>query len=88
MPTLGPSLAASDAERQSAVGRGVGDAGDRQRRRTRASRAELSSHPGVVVEIGAGRRRFLAMWGVMISLGFLLAVVFDLVAVLGLRLCE
>jgi hypothetical protein len=46
----------------------------------RQSRHETNAAYGPLIEIGEGRTRFLSLWGVMIGLGFVLAVGFDLVA--------
>jgi hypothetical protein len=42
----------------------------------RASRDELASG-SALIEIGEGRTRFLALWGLMIAVGFVVATVFD-----------
>lgn len=47
----------------------------------RRSRDEFAASSGPLIEIGEGRTRFLSLWGLMISVGFLIALVFDLVAV-------
>lgn len=46
----------------------------------RLSREEFAATSGPLIEIGEGRTRFLALWGLMTSIGFLVAVGFDLVA--------
>jgi hypothetical protein len=53
----------------------------------RSTRGELSGGSADLVDIGEGRTRFLAFWGMMTGSGFLLAIVFNLVGVLGLQLC-
>jgi hypothetical protein len=45
----------------------------------RQSREEFAASSGPLIEIGEGRTRFLALWGLMTSLGFLGALGFDLV---------
>jgi hypothetical protein len=40
-----------------------------------------------LVEIGEGRTRFLALWGMLISLAFLVTIVFDLVGLFVVPLC-
>lgn len=44
----------------------------------RASRDELASGRAPLIEIGEGRTRFLALWGLMVGVGFVVATVFDL----------
>jgi hypothetical protein len=46
----------------------------------RLSREEFAATSGPLIEIGEGRTRFLALWGLMTSIGFLIALGFDLVA--------
>jgi hypothetical protein len=46
----------------------------------RSERQELSRNAGEVVDIGEGRTRFLSLWGMLTSVGFLIAIVFDVVA--------
>ena len=53
----------------------------------RATRRELAGRASDLLEIGEGRTRFLALWGLLTGVGFLLAVVFDGVALLVLPLC-
>lgn len=52
-----------------------------------ATRNEHPGHAGHVLEAGIGRSRFLALLGIMTSLGFLAAIVFDLVVLLVVPLC-
>jgi hypothetical protein len=40
-----------------------------------------------LIAIGEGRARFLAMWGILTSAGFFLAVVLDLIALFVVPLC-
>lgn len=54
----------------------------------RATRRELAGRARDLVEIGEGRTRFLALWGLLTGVGFLLAVVFDGVALWVLPLCQ
>lgn len=49
-------------------------------RNWRRTREELATPRGPLIEIGEGRTRFLALWSLIIGIGFLVAVVFDLVA--------
>ncbi len=46
----------------------------------RQSRHETNVAHGPLIEIGEGRTRFLSLWALMIGLGFVVAVGFDLVA--------
>ena len=52
-----------------------------------STRRELSGHAGDLIEIGEGRTRFLSVWGMLISVGFLIAIASDLVALWVLPLC-
>jgi hypothetical protein len=54
----------------------------------RASRREVSGHAGELIEVGEGRTRFLALWGMITGGGFLIVIAFDLVGLLVLPLCE
>jgi hypothetical protein len=45
----------------------------------RATRHELASANGPLIEIGEGRTSFLSLWGRLIGIGFGVAVLFDLV---------
>jgi hypothetical protein len=47
----------------------------------RSERQELAGNAGGVLDIGEGRTRFLSIWGMLTSVGFLTAIAFD---VLGL----
>jgi hypothetical protein len=53
----------------------------------RATREEASGGTRAMVEAGRGRTRFLALWGLMTSLGFLGAIVFSLIGLLVVPLC-
>ena len=46
----------------------------------RLSREEFAASSGPLIEIGEGRTRFLALWGLMTAIGFLVALGFDLVS--------
>ncbi len=48
---------------------------------------EMAGNVDALAEIGEGRTRFLALWGMWIGLLFALAIVFSFVADVGLRLC-
>jgi hypothetical protein len=50
-----------------------------------ATRAEASHHP---LEVGEGRTRFLAICGVIASLGFLAAIAVDVIALFMVPLCR
>jgi hypothetical protein len=45
----------------------------------RRTQHELAAATGPLIEIGEGRTRFLSLWGVMISAGFLVALIADLI---------
>jgi hypothetical protein len=51
----------------------------------RAARQEKSGH---LLEAGEGRTRFLGVWGVITSLGFLAAILFDAVMIVGAPACR
>jgi hypothetical protein len=53
----------------------------------RASSQEMAEIGSPLVEIGEGRTRFLAGWGLIISIGFLVAVSFDFVGLWVLPIC-
>ncbi len=53
-------------------------------RRTRDEHA-ISGAP--LIEIGEGRTRFLSLWGLMVGVGFLIAVLFDLVGLWIVPIC-
>jgi len=48
---------------------------------------EAPEYARELVEIGAGRTRFLATWGMMTGVGFALAVVYDLISPWVVPLC-
>lgn len=52
-----------------------------------ATRHEHPGHVGHVLETGMGRSRFLALLGILTSVGFLVAVVFDTIVLLVVPLC-
>jgi hypothetical protein len=52
-----------------------------------ATSHEQSGHSGHVLETGIGRTRFLGLLGMMTSLGFLAAVLFDTVVLCAVPLC-
>lgn len=56
-------------------------------RNWRATRRELEGHAYAVFEAGEGRTRFLALWGMLTSAVFAAALVFNLVAILGVPPC-
>jgi hypothetical protein len=51
----------------------------------RMTREEASGH---MVDIGEGRTRFLALWGMLTSGGFFLVVLLDFIALFVLPLCR
>jgi hypothetical protein len=51
------------------------------------TRDELTTPRGPFIEIGEGRTRFLAFWGLMIGIGFGVAVGFDLVTLWIVPVC-
>jgi hypothetical protein len=53
----------------------------------RATRQEVGGNAEEMVEAGKGRTRFLALWGVLTSLGFLGAIVFSLIGLIVVPLC-
>jgi hypothetical protein len=53
----------------------------------RATRTEARGHVEHAVEVGEGRTRFLAIWGMISSLMFLVAVVFAAIASIMVPLC-
>lgn len=53
----------------------------------RATSQEMAETGPPLVEIGEGRTRFLAIWGVIISAGFFIAVFFDFVGLWILPTC-
>lgn len=52
-----------------------------------ASHDEHAAAKGSLVQVGEGRTRFLSLWGIMIGVGFLIAVLFDLVALWAVPVC-
>jgi hypothetical protein len=54
----------------------------------RATRQEMAEPAPPMIETGEGRTRFLGIWGVLIGLGFVLAIVFDSVALWILPICS
>ena len=48
---------------------------------------EMAEHPSPMVESGEGRTRFLAIWGLLIGMGFFIAVIFDFVGLWILPIC-
>lgn len=56
-------------------------------RNWRLSRQEMAGRTGDLLEIGEGRTRFLALWGMVIGAGFAVATGFDLIALLWIPLC-
>jgi hypothetical protein len=53
----------------------------------RSSRDEFARSSGPLIELGEGRTRFLAIWGLIISIGTIAAVVFDLAALWVIPIC-
>jgi hypothetical protein len=53
----------------------------------RATSQEMAEVGSPLVEIGEGRTRFLAGWGLIIAIGFLVAVGFDFVGLWILPIC-
>jgi hypothetical protein len=53
----------------------------------RSTREESDGRAPEAIDIGEGRTRFLALWGMMTGTGFFIATVFDLVMLAGLRPC-
>lgn len=53
----------------------------------RATREEVEGGAEEMVEAGKGRTRFLALWGLMTSVGFLGAIMFSLIGLLVVPLC-
>lgn len=52
-----------------------------------STRHESEGHVGRLLEVGEGRTRFLALWGLIISLAFLLMNLFDAVGLVVLPSC-
>jgi hypothetical protein len=57
-------------------------------RNWRVTRAEHHGHYGQLLEIGEGRSRFLAVCGMMTSLGFLAAIAFNTLTLLTVPPCS
>ena len=53
----------------------------------RSTRREFAGRGVDLIEVGEGRTSFLALWGLLTGLGFLLAVLFDAVALWVVPLC-
>ncbi len=53
----------------------------------RALRVEKQGGHETALETGAGRARFLALWGILSSAIFLAAIVFTTIATMGVPLC-
>lgn len=53
----------------------------------KTSAAEMAEHASPMVETGEGRTRFLAIWGLLIGVGFFVAVIFDFVGLWILPIC-
>jgi hypothetical protein len=49
---------------------------------------EMAEHSSAMVETGEGRTRFLAIWGLLIGVGFFIAVIFDFVGLWILPICD
>jgi hypothetical protein len=45
----------------------------------RRTQHESAAARGQLIEIGEGRTRFMSLWGLMIGIGFIVALIFDLV---------
>jgi hypothetical protein len=58
------------------------------RRETSEHASPAAGHANELVEIGEGRTRFLALWGMLTSAGFILTILFDLVGLFVLPLCR
>jgi hypothetical protein len=54
----------------------------------RSTKAEKPGSHHHLLEVGEGRARFLALSGIIVSLGFALATIFDVLALLIVPLCE
>jgi hypothetical protein len=52
-----------------------------------ATRDEDDGRASHLVEVGEGRTRFLALWGMLTSVGFLVAMIFASLAILLVPLC-
>jgi len=51
------------------------------------TRSEASGDIGQSLEAGEGRTRFLLLWGTLASAGFAIALLFSLIAILGVPPC-
>jgi hypothetical protein len=56
-------------------------------RNWQASRDEAAAAGAPLIELGEGRTRFLALWGLMTGVGFAVAIGFDLVALWIVPVC-
>jgi hypothetical protein len=52
-----------------------------------ATRAEMPGGAEAALELGEGRTRFLALWGMMYSVAFLAAIIFETIASIMVPLC-
>jgi hypothetical protein len=52
-----------------------------------STRREFPGHAGDLIDIGEGRTRFLSLWGMLTSAGFMIAIAIDLVGLWILPLC-
>lgn len=57
-------------------------------RNLRQTRHEHAQASGGVMEAGEGRTRFLSIWGIWISVLFILAIAFNTIAVFWVGLCD
>ena len=57
-------------------------------RNWRVTHGEVEGSKSQLVEAGEGRSRFIALWGVMASVGFFLATAFNTIAMIGVPLCN
>lgn len=53
----------------------------------RQTRGEATGEAPDLIEAGEGRTRFLSMWGTMTGVGFTIALIFSLIALLGVPPC-
>ena len=53
----------------------------------RAARHEEGQPPGFLLDVGEGYRSFLAHWGLLMSIGFFGATLFDTVVLPFIRIC-
>lgn len=54
----------------------------------RVTARELQETGPPLIEIGEGRTRFFAIWGILIGLGFFIAILFDFVGLWVIPLCR